>query len=103
MEALYVLKTLAVRPGMSELRCLFSMLVCNERRQTERRLRDGGAITNPDAGEHLGHWVALQRRAAAAGGGLLCKKKKKKPGTKKEKCVKQWRRLHYRRHPLKQD
>lgn len=30
MEALYVLKTLALKPGMRELRCLFSMLVCNE-------------------------------------------------------------------------
>lgn len=37
MEALYVLKTLAVKPGMRELRCLFSTLVCNERWQTERR------------------------------------------------------------------
>lgn len=31
MEALYVLKTFADKPGMRELRCLFSMVVCNEK------------------------------------------------------------------------
>lgn len=31
IEALYVLKTFAVRPGIRELRCLFSMFVCNDK------------------------------------------------------------------------
>lgn len=36
MEALYVLKTFAVRPGMRELRCLFSMLVCSEKNNNQK-------------------------------------------------------------------
>lgn len=35
MEALYVLKTFALRPGMRELKCLFSETVCNETEESE--------------------------------------------------------------------
>lgn len=54
MEALYVLKTFAVRPVIRELRCLFSMAVCHGekmgRKETKRdRQRSTNTSGQPDA------------------------------------------------------
>lgn len=39
MEALYVLKTFAVRPGMRELRCLFSKFVYRKKKKINKKVR----------------------------------------------------------------